>query len=301
MASYNLVVYFSCLIPFVELSTSLTGPVLVRHNYTRCKDVDLHTQRLVCEIHNQEDESKIERFGLAGCYGSTVSCPEGDIKTCMPLVTLNTLHFQCFCHLDEETTTIFPDYYWSPWGKLTEHFRESVYRRELVIDNSVDYAAEEYRVFLPTFQYVVSDNTLPDTVYSASSIFSNDKRFAAKRARLDNYMDFGCCWAAAGSYPPAWLKISLPGNYEIVGIFIRQRCDDFQYASVVDVTTSADDVLWQDVVVGENIATRYSSYDMQGSVSVWFSRSYTTLYWKIYIVESAAHPSMKCDLIGYKK
>ena len=294
-------VYFACLIPFVELFPSLTGPVLVRHNYPRCKDVNLHTQRLVCEIHSQEDEMKIERFGLSGCYGSTVSCPEGDIKTCMPLVTLNTLHFQCFCHIDEKVTTIVSDYYWSVWKRLSGHFREFLYRRELVIDDSADFAAEEYSVHPPTFQYAVSDNSLPDNVYSASSFHNNHESFAARRARLDNYMDYGCCWAAGSNADiRPWLKISLPGDYEVVGIYIRQRCDYLQYPTIVDVTTSVDDVSWQDVVVGEDIAARYSSYDTQGFVTVWFSRSYTTRYWKIYIVQFIDYPAMKSDLIGYK-
>ena len=71
-----------------------------------------------------------------------------------------------------------------------------------------------------------------------------------------------------------------------------------QYSIIVNVTTSVDDVSWQDVVIGEDIATSYSSYDMQGSVSVWFSRQYTARHWKIYIVELIGHPSRKCDLIS---
>ena len=36
-----------------------TGAILVKDNYKRCKDVNLHTESLVCEIRSQEDEMKI--------------------------------------------------------------------------------------------------------------------------------------------------------------------------------------------------------------------------------------------------
>ena len=64
------VVCFLGIISPVELSPHEhpTGAILVSDNYTRCKDVNLHTLRLVCEIHSQEDEMKIERFGLSGCF-----------------------------------------------------------------------------------------------------------------------------------------------------------------------------------------------------------------------------------------
>ena len=76
--TYTAIIVILCLVSWMELSIYPTGAVLARNNYTRCKDVNLHRQRLVCEIHSQEDEMKIERFGLSGCYGSTLPCAEGD-------------------------------------------------------------------------------------------------------------------------------------------------------------------------------------------------------------------------------
>ena len=296
-------VLFALIIVTVEKSTCTSHPIgaiLVGGNYTRCKDVNLHTERLVCEIHSQEDEMKIERFSLSGCYGSTLSCAEGDIKTCMPLMTLNTLHYQCYCHLDEQGTDV-SDYYWTLWGK--NRFREFIYKRTLLISNGEDDLADEYRRFIPGVQYVVANNSLPDSVYTASSYHYNRSTAVPARARLDNYFDFACGWIAGhddDAYP--WLQITLPEQYQVIGVYIRQRCDKIlQYPKVIDVTTSVDDVLWQDVVKGEDITTRYSSYDMQGSVSVWFSRVYTTRYWKIYSPKYHYHPSMKCDLISYVK
>ena len=301
MAVIGAVVRVLAIISPAELSPhhSQTGAILVSDKYPRCKDVNLHTERLVCEIHSQEDEMKIDRFGLSGCYGSTLSCAEGDIKTCMPLMTINTLHYQCYCHLDEQETVV-SDYYWTLWEKNL--FREFVYHRTLVIKNDEDHVAEEYRRFIPGVQYVVANNSLPDSVFTASSYWGlqSPASHSPARARIDDYFDPACAWASGGhdrDYP--WLKITLPNQYQVIGVYIKQRCDFQQYPTVIDVTTSVDDVLWQDVVRGEDIATRYSSYDMQGSVSVWFSRSYTTLYWKIYLDETHWGPAMKCDLLGY--
>ena len=297
MVAIRAAVCFLGMIYPVELFRA--GAILAKDNYKRRKDVDYHNERLVCEIHSQEDEMKIERFGLSGCYGSTLSCSEDDIKTCMPLMTINALHYQCYCHLDEQGTVV-SDYYWTLWEKLNNHFCSFIYKRNLVINNGHDYVAEEYRLFAPGVQYVVANNSLPDSVFTASSYFRLWSSHAPERARIDNYFGNACAWAADNNdrdYP--WLKISLPNQYQVIGVYIKQRCDHLQYPTVIDVTTSVDDVLWQDVVRGEDIATRYSSYDKQGSVRVWFSRSYTTRYWKVYIPERHVHPSLKCDLLSY--
>ena len=273
-----------------------TGAILVNNNYPRCKDVDLHTQRLVCEIHSQEDEMKIERFGLSGCYGSTLSCAEGDIKTCMPLMTINSLHYQCYCHADEAGTVNY-NYYWTQWKEMDEHFRGFSYNRRLVVDNVIDNVAEEYSHF-PDILYIVANYSLPDSVYSASSQLN--LLHAAVRARIDNYFDLACTWTARSDDPYPWLKISLPSEYTITGVYIKRRCDNNrQYPTIVDVMTSEDDVIWQEVVLKENIATSYSSNDRHGFVNIWFPHSYTTKYWKIYIFEFAVYNSMKCDLLGY--
>ena len=271
----------------------------MKNIYLPCSDVDFHKQIRVCEIITDEDEMKIERFGLSGCFGSTLSCAEGDIKTCMPLLSINNLHYQCFCQMAGNVTSVLSDYYWAGWQKLPRPFRGLIYQRKLMINNGADYVAEEYSRVSVDVQYIVADNSLSDSVFTASSYWANDAQHLPKRARIDNYFDPSCAWAGdfrIDAIP--WLKITLPAEFEVVGVYIKQRCDMNQYPTKVDVTTSVDDVLWQDVVIGENIATRYSSYDMQGSVSVWFSRSYTTRYWKICIVEFIIVSSMKCDLIG---
>ena len=269
----------------------------MKDRYSSCSEVDFHTNIRVCEIRTGDDEMKIERFGLSGCYGSTLSCAEGGIKTCMPLMTINNLHFRCFCHSTDEVTPVVSDHYWTAWQKLTKNFRGFMYQRKLLIKNGADYVAEEYTMGI---QYIVADNNLPDSVFTASSHWWNNQYHSPNRARIDNYFDGACAWVANTLIEtgPFWLQISLPGLYDVIGVYIRQRCDIDNYPTVIDVTTSVDDVLWQDVVRGEDIANRYSSYDMQGSVNVWFSRKYTSRYWKIYIVDYIVRPSMKCELIG---
>ena len=278
----------------------ISRATLLRDRYPPCGDIDFHIQSRVCEIITEEDEMKIERFGLSGCYGSTLSCAEGDIKTCMPLVTLNILHYQCFCHMPDDVSPVVSDYHWTGWRKLSKHFRGFIYKRKLMINNGSDYVADEYSRIMVDVPYVVADNSLPDSVFTASSYWQYVDRTSPKRARIDNYFDVACCWASDAPYDTApWLKISLPGHYEVMGVHIRQRCDYVpQYPTIVDVSTSMDDVSWQGVLMGEDIATRYSSYDGDGTVNVWFSRKYTTRYWKIDIVASHSHSSMKCDLIG---
>ena len=286
----------------LSLNIHLAGDVLVKGSYIPCSDVDFNIQSRVCKIRTEEDEMKIERFGLSGCYGSTLSCTEVETKTCMPLLTINNLHYQCFCSTPGDVNSVVSHYYWAGWQKLPKPFREFIYQRKLMINNGADYVAEEYSRVSVDVQYVVADNSLSDSVFTASSHYNNKYDTPAKRARIDNYFSRACAWLAQDTSIDSapWLQITLPVQFEVIGVYIKQRCDSnrLQYPTVIDVTTSVDDTSWQAVVKGENIATRYSSYDKQGSVSVWFSRSYTTRYWKINIVEFHDYPAMKCDLIG---
>ena len=305
MASYQqlLAIYIFCFFPPVEVYSSYQiGALIARGHYKHCKDVNLHTERLVCEIHSQEDEMKIERFGLSGCYGSTLSCAEDDIKTCMPLMTINALHYQCYCHSDEEGSVAAIDYsyYWTSWQELNKHLNDFRYKRGLVIDNGTDYMVGEFSRRLPDIFYIVANYSLPDTVFSASS--EHTARYAVKRARIDAYFNWPCGWAANKAEPQhPWLKISLPNNdYVVMGVYIRRRCDAFeQYPSIVDVMAAPDDDIWEMVVSGEDISERYVTNDNTAFVNIWFSQQYITKHWKIIILNYVSHPGMKCDLLGY--
>ena len=283
----------------IESTSCPTGAILVSGNYPRCKYMNLHRQRLVCEIHSQEDEMKIERFGLSGCYGSTLSCAEGGIKTCMPLMTTNTLHYQCFCHSDEESAAIIYNYNWSQWTKLNTSFRGFSYKRGLTNDTGIEFLAEEYtKTNLTPGLYIVANYSLPDSVYSASSAYGGH---GAERARIDNYFNPPCSWAAAKNQLNTWLKISLPSEYMVTGVYIQKRCDVpyIQYPTVVDVMTSFDDVIWETVLSGYDLTERYSSDNETGYVKIWFSMIYNSKYWKVIISEYERWPSMMCDLLGY--
>ena len=85
----------SCL----SVDLSVVGAVLVNNKYRLCREVNLETHRLVCEVTTEEEERK-KRYLISGggCYSPTLTCPPGDIKTCMPIMTINSMHYQCFCH-----------------------------------------------------------------------------------------------------------------------------------------------------------------------------------------------------------
>ena len=286
------------------LSDFATGSVLVKDSYPPCREINFHAESRVCEIQSSEDEEIILRFGLSGCYGSTLSCPEGDIKTCMPQLTINNLHYQCLCHRTSKQTLVDIDAYWTEWVRLTQHFRGFVYKRELLANSGADIVTVEYSMAVDTPQYIVSAYSLSDSVFSASSQLGEDRSYGPFKARLDNYIGPECCWAAAPDDPETpWLQISLPGQYTVIGVHIRQRCRTYplEYPTVVSVSRSDGDGQWQEVLIQENIASRYSSYDSKakGVANVWFSQKYTTLYWKIYIIQYEEMAAMKCDLIGY--
>ena len=211
----------------------------------------------------------------------------------MPLMTINTLHYQCYCQSDEEGIKINNVYQWSQWVELSHNFKDFRYTRRLMIDNGNDYVAEEYSRHITYF--IVANFSLPDSVYSASS--EHDANHGAIRARIDNYFDVPCCWSARGSEQDPWLMISLPKEYVIKGAYIKRRCDYHnQYPTMVDVMTSSNKLTWESVVSGDNIEL---SSDDTAFVNIWFSKKYISKYWRVIISAFVSHPSMKCDLLGY--
>ena len=143
---------------------------------------------------------------------------------------------------------------------------------------------------------IVSTHNLPDSVYTASSY--EDVNHEAYRARIDNYFSLACAWQAdlANDANP-WLAITLPTEYLIKGMVIKKRCDppyDNQYVTMVTVTTSHDDVTYQDVVAREDLSDGYHS-DL--SAHLLFPQVYTTRFWMIHINAHNIGATMKCDLL----
>ena len=152
---------------------------------------------------------------------------------------------------------------------LSQHFRGYRYNRMLMTDDGIHHVTEEYSRS-QDIVYIVANYSSPNSVYNPSSV--HDSMHVAIRARIDNYLDRPCTRIANGNDPYPWLQISLPNEYTIIGVYIKRRCDGLvHYPTVVDVMTSEDDVIWQEVVARENTAKRYSCNDGHGFVNMLFS------------------------------
>ena len=80
---------------------------------------------------------------------------------------------------------------------MSQHFRRLLFKQVLLFDNDPDYIAEEYSAVPVKLDYIVSDNHLDDSVFTASSTLSySNVPHAPEKARLDKYFDTPCCWAA---------------------------------------------------------------------------------------------------------
>ena len=144
---------------------------------------------------------------------------------------------------------------------------------------------------------VVVNYKLPDTVFTASTYLSGFDPF---RARIDAYDSnpTTCAWCPAYDDLERWLEIALPDTYVIKGCVLDKMCDSLRYVTEVTVTTSDDDNTWRDVIVEEDISTRYDSDDF---AYIWFPTSHTSPYWRIYMVTGNMQGlRTKADLIGAK-
>ena len=267
--------------------------ILVSQSHKLCRLSDPHFEIPVCEIEDSRDQQVIESFMRTSCY-SPPSCTVGDRAVCHPLMTVNTLDYQCFCR--SQYITVDTASFWTDWEFLSKNERRSRqfrYRRQLLAGEGNDCISEEYK--LDVIQYLVSDNNLPDSVYDGASYTA---LHAPHRARIDNYFDYSCGWSG---HPYNDLIITLPESelYYVSGVLIKQRCDHLQWPTLVQVAASDDGQTWF-IVMTTDISDAYSSYDGLGSVSIWLDRAYVNNFWKITILESHKHPAMKCDLIGYR-
>ena len=296
---YYMIIIAGCTLLSVCTATAVT-PLLTKQflvNITEhtCGALDLQKQRRLCKITSEEDEISLSCVDQSVCQARVISCPDGSIdKFCFPVLDTNTMHYQCVCSETLQQSDDLPEASWTTWESNPNH---KLHSRAFILAESGQVVFEELES-TTEYRYIVSADKLPDNVLKASSELHTGT--VAKRARIDTYNDGPCCWVGALTNPPPWLQISLPSVYSIVGVYIKQRCDyQLQYAKVITVTSSHDDITWKDVLVQEDISARYSSYDKQGSVSVHFTNTYTQRFWRIHIIAYHIYPSMKCDLIGY--
>ena len=275
------------------------GDILLSESYKTCHSLDLKQDHVSCEIHSEENENNIVCFGLSNCKMTVTLCPDGSInKTCFPLRDENSLSYQCICHYKRRAEFIASATEWTTWTPSTNPYQSFKTERSLIVPNLEWVVLQEFSHFLPINVYIISHYQLtPSSVYSASSTHSDV--YEPEKASIDTILSQYCSWAAKDD--PSWLQMTLPTEYVVVGALIKQRCDTqagIQYATRVQITRSVDGVTWQTVIESE--ALHYDSYNGQGSCSVWFPQAYTDRFWRIHILDSYGHPSMRADLIGYK-
>ena len=290
------------LLAFATIKCNSSGKIieaiLLSENFQTCQSVDLNQDRVICEIHSEEDMNSLVCLGLSSCKMPVTHCPDGsNNKTCFPIKDDNSLSYQCICHSKRRAESIVPVTEWTTWTS-TNPYQSFKTERSLIVPSLEWTVLQEFSRSTPTMVYIISSYQLPPAVYSASSAI-NDKHGAGRAAINFITDDVACSWAAEDTNS-AWLQMTLPTKYVVMGTLIKQRCDGtyVQYATRVRIATSVEGVTWQTVVESESLS--YDSDDGEGSATVMFPQSYTNRYWRIYLISYHSHPSMKADLIGYK-
>ena len=229
----------------------LTDPValsaLMFSTETRCGQLSPTRHRSSCTTLNVEDVTYLS-YGESTLDTKCSSCsslyPDCSLKkTCFPVASRYSLHYTCICHSvhngQMHTTTQAT---WSPWKLLDVNYEHFNYTRKLYIYSGTVCLAQEYH--LNPVANIISKYNLPDTIFSASSIWG--KYHEAYRARIDNYFTTACGWVGEGK--PSWIQIYLPTVYYIKGLLIKQRCNSEhfvsseQYVTVINVTTANADL-----------------------------------------------------------
>ena len=271
--------------------------VMMNNTEMRCGDMNVTTQRRVCEVLSEDDE----RHLVCGeqdvkCNRPLILCPDGSLsKTCFPVSDSNSVHYKCLCHSTRDHQMYVPtdtQGSWSPWQRLTAHNKGFDYTRKLYVNSSAECLVQEHDSLV--LVNIVSEYQLTDSIFSSSSTYAGENG-GPHRAKIDMYLTSPCAWVAQHKAISEWLEIQLPPIYSVGGILIKKRCDDDrQYPTEVTIKTAEYDLLWQDVIENQNLL--YTD----DATTVWFPMIYTTPIWRIYITGYNHHPSMKCDLKGFR-
>ena len=265
---------------------------LINRTSPSCDQIDLSMELAVCQASGENT--------AATCYvphdrlPALPACPDGTWnRTCYPRKQADMIQMSCMCHSSVVITGDVMETHWENWQHLDPPVNGAHYRRRLMMET--ECIAQEFGIIL--LQPIVKTHNLPDSVYTASSYQLPGHE--AQRARIDNYFTICCGWAASSAdLTNPWLAIALPAEYLIKGMMIKKRCDypyTVHYVTMVTVTTSHDDVTYQDVVVREDLS---AGYDADSTAYMMFSQVYTSRFWLIHVNAYNSHPVMKCDLLG---
>ena len=274
---------------------SLRGPemtALINRTYPSCDQRNLSIEMPICQI--DYDNTVDTCHAPPGRLPALPACPDGTWnRTCYPRSSRNLKSMECVCHSTVKMTDTVRETKWTNWEILDPPENGVHYRRRLTMDT--ECIGQEFGTI--HLKPIVSTHNLPDSVYTASSYWGNQHE--AYRARIDNYLTFSCAWLAnRADLTNPWLAIALPTEYLIKGIIIKKRCDPpyaYQHVTMVTVSTSHDDVTYQDVVVREDLSDGYND---DQSAYVVFTQVYPTRFWLIHVNSFITEAAMKCDLLG---
>ena len=279
---------------------SLRGPemaALINRTYPTCNQINFTRELPVCQIDNENTVDTC--YGHPGRLSALPACPDGTWnRTCYPRTSDDMKDIECVCHSSVQFTGDIRETDWEKWKKLEPPVNGAHYRRRLVMDS--ECIGQEF-IKLP-IKPIVARHSLPDSVYTASSYYQNDAAKGPYRARIDKYFNSCCGWAAGNADTTnPWLAITLPTGYSVRGMKIKKRCDapyTSHYITMVTVSTSDDDVTYQDVVVREDLS---AGYDADLTAYIVFTQDYTTRFWVIHVNAYNSYPAMKCDLFGFEE
>ena len=268
---------------------------LINRTYPSCDQRNFSIELPICQITGENTVDTC--YAPPGRLPALPACPDGTWnRTCYPRISqhmFQKIHMNCVCHSGVLVTDDIRETHWGNWQKLDPPVYGAHYRRRLMMDTEC-IGQEFVKIFL---NLIVKTRNLPDSVYTASSFYQVNHE--AKRARVDNYFTACCGWAAGTSdVINTWLAITLSTEYQIKGIMIKKRCDPpytDQWVTMVTVTTSHDDITYQDVVVREDLS---AGYDADITAYIVFTQVYTTRFWLIHVNAYNNALVMKCDLLG---
>ena len=259
---------------------SLRGPelaALVNRTYPSCRQMDLSAGSRICQIT------------------TATACPDGTWnRTCYPRESsTDMIHMDCACDsaavLRNTGNAESRETFWEDWQA-----HGSNYRRRLMMDT--ECIGQEFATLPVPLKPIVATYDLPDSIFTASSFYGIEHE--EFRARIDRYKDYVCAWLPTGTDANPWLAIKLPTVYLIKGMLVKKRCDapfTAQYVTMVTVSTSHDDVTYQDVVTSEDLS---NGYDADDTAYITFAEVHSTRYWLIALEAWNQIGAMKCDLLG---
>ena len=284
---------------FGDMSFSLRGPeiaALINRTYPSCDQRNFSIELPICQIDSKKTVDTC--YAPPGRLPSLPACPDGTWNiTCYPRTSGDIKDIECICHSSVQIIGDIRETHWENWQHLDPPVNGAHYKRRLMMDTEC-IGQDLVRIIL---EPIVKTHSLPDSVYTASSIHSVENYHGPQRARIDNYITSPCGWvpSAADKNNP-WLAITLPTEYSVKGMMIKKRCDTShknQWVTMVTVSTSHDDVTYQDVVVREDLS---AGYDADITAYIVFTQVYTTRFWVIHVNDYNVYPAMKCDLLGFE-